>query len=159
MRVVGGAMIYRFGSIDTDDLIEYLSDMGLRMEDLQPVFDRYGEYIVNEHIPRQFQAQGTPRPWAALSPEYARQKALSYPGLPILQRTTRMKRGFSWTAKPRSLRVNNRVTAGQSVKIPRWRFHQDGTGKMPARQMLQMTDKDRNKMSEFTAEYLRELLE
>ncbi len=159
LRVVGGELGYRFGNIHTDDLIEYLQDLGLRMEDLYQVFDRYGEYIVNEHIVQQFQARGTPQRWAALSPEYAKRKALQFPGMPILQRTQRMKHGFRWEAKPRSLRIINRVTAGQRVKIPRWRWHQDGTSKMPARKMLQMTDKDRAKLHEFVDEYLREALE
>lgn len=158
LRVVGGEVGYRFGGIDTDDLIEYLEDLKLRMIDLQPVFERYGEYIVGDHIPNQFAAQGTPRGWAALSPAYARWKAVNFPGMPLLQRTGRMKRGFSFEARPRSLRVINRVTAGQSTNIPRWRFHQEGTSRMPARPMLQFTNKDRDKMHEFVEAYLREAL-
>lgn len=159
MRVVGGEVGYRFGGIDTDDLIEYLEDLKLRMVDLEPVFDRFGEYIVGDHIPNQFVAQGTPSTWAALSPQYARWKEVHFPGKPILERTGRMKRGFRWEARPRSLRIINRVTAGQSVKIPRWRFHQEGTSRMPARPMLQFTSQDRDKMHDFVEEYLRELLE
>lgn len=159
LRAVGGEIGYRFGSFDTDDLIEYMDELKLRMVDLQPVFERFGEYIVGEHIPHQFAVQGTPRAWAALSPAYARWKAINFPGMPLLQRTRRMVRGFSFEAKPRSLRITNRVTAGQSVKIPRWRLHQEGTGKMPARPILQFTNKDRDKMHEFTKEHLREALE
>lgn len=156
VKVAGGELVVRFGSIDKDDLAAYLQDIDLRMQDIRPVLDRYGEYIVNEHIPRQFAAQGTPRRWASLSPAYARQKARRYPGRPILVRTGRMRRGFRWEARPRSLRIINRVRAGQRGRgLPRWFYHQSGTEKMPARPMLQMTDKDRDKLSEFTEDHLR----
>lgn len=159
VRAVGGQVDVRFGDIDTPDIVKYFEELGLRMEDMQPVFDRYGEYIVEEHIPRQFQTQGTPNRWAPLSPKYALWKSIHFPGMPLLQRTQRMKRGFRWEAKPRSLRIINRVTAGQSVRIPRWRFHQDGTSKMPARQMLQISQRDNDKLLELSTEYLEEAQE
>ncbi len=159
IRAVGGQVVVRFGDISTDDIVKYFEDLGLRMSDMQAVFDRYGEYIVDEHIPRQFRARGTPQGWAPLSPAYARWKATHYPGMPLLERTQRMKKGFRWEAKPRSLRIINRVTAGQSVRIPRWRFHQDGTGKMPARKMLQITQRDNDKLLELSQEYLEEAQE
>ena len=156
VKVAGGELVVRYGSIDKDDFAAYLRDIGLRMQDIKPVLDRYGEYIVNEHIPRQFSAQGTPRRWASLSPVYARQKARQYPGRPILVRTGRMKRGFRWEARPRSLRIINRVMAGQKGRgVPRWFYHQSGTRKMPARPMLQFTDADRDKLHEFAEEHLR----
>ena len=63
VKVAGGELVIRYGSIDKDDFATYLENIGLRMQDIKPVLDRYGEYIVNEHIPRQFEAQGTPRRW------------------------------------------------------------------------------------------------
>jgi phage gpG-like protein len=157
VKVAGGELVIRYGSIDKDDFATYLRNIGLRMQDIKPVLDKYGEYIVNEHILRQFVAQGTPRRWAPLSPAYARRKARRYPGRPILVRTTRMKRGFRWEARPRSLRVINRVMAGQKGRgRPRWHYHQEGTSKMPARPMLQFTDADRDRLHEFAEEHLRE---
>jgi len=157
VKVAGGELAIRFGSIDKDDFATYLENIGLRMQDIQPVLDRYGAYIVNEHIPRQFEAQGTPRRWAPLSRAYAQQKARQYPGRPILVRTGRMKGGFRWEARARSLRIINRVMAGQRGRgVPRWFYHQSGTSKMPARQMLQFTDDDREHLHQFAEEHLRE---
>jgi len=155
VKMVAGEIHVRFGQIDTDDLVEYMQDLGLRMEDLQPVFDRYGEYLVDEHILMQFRRQGFPKRWAALSPAYARWKARHYPGKPILEATGRMRRGFRWEARPRSLRVINRVRAGQQRgSQPRWFYHQSGTDVMPARKMLQITDDDHEQLQEFAREHL-----
>jgi hypothetical protein len=156
VKVAGGELVIRYGSIDKDDFAAYLKDIGLRMQDIKPVLDRYGDYIVNEHIPRQFAAQGTPRRWRGLKEPYKSWKARHYPGRPILVRTGRMRRGFRWEARPRSLRIINRVMAGQRGRgRPRWHYHQEGTSKMVARPMLQFTDADRDKLHEFAEEHLR----
>lgn len=157
VKVVGGEMHVRFGDIHTDDLVEYLDDLGLRMQDLQPVFDRYGEYLVREHIPGQFRRQGYPKRWAPLSTKYERWKERHYPGRPILVLTGRMRAGFRWEARPRSLRVINRVRAGQGGRgQPRWFYHQHGTDVMPARPMLQITDEDRDTLQAMSREHLEE---
>ena len=155
INVVGGDVHIRFASLKETDLMEHLADMGLRMEDVRPVMERFGRYLVEEHIPHQFEVRGTPRPWAGLDQEYARRKAIRFPGMPILEATRRMKKGFSHEARPRSLRITNRVKAGQSAgSKPRWIYHQSGTSTMPARQVLQMRQIDYQKLREFASDHL-----
>jgi hypothetical protein len=134
--------------------INDLEALGLRMQDMEPVFDLFGRYIVEQHIPRQFAAHGTPARWAPLSPEYAAWKARHFPGRPILVRSGAMRAGFTWEAHPRSLRIINRVTAGQRSRTPRWVFHQEGTDHMPARPMVQISTADRTRLRQFAAQHL-----
>lgn len=155
-KFVGGTMALSF-SPDVIDIIRFLEDREARLLDLQPALNEFGEYIVNEHIPNQFKTQGTPKRWAPLSAKYKRWKDRHFPGRPILVRTGRMKAGFRWEARKKSLRIINRITAGQrGSRTPRWFWHQFGTGKMPARPMLQITDADRAKLVEIVEEHLRD---
>lgn len=140
VNVLGGTVGLAFD--DEADILRFFEDAEGRLSDLSEPLDEYGRYLVEEHIPRQFKRQGTPKRWASLSKKYREWKEKHYPGRPILVLSGRMKAGFRWKARKRSLQIINRVTAGQKNKTPRWQWHQSGTGKMPARPMLQVTDKD-----------------
>lgn len=154
VRVLGGTVRLSFG--EPADIIRFFDRMGSNLVDLTEPLDKYGEYLVTRHIPTQFERQGFPKRWAQLSEAYRRQKERRYPGRPILVATGRMKEGFRWKARPRSMQIINRVTAGQKVKIPRWFFHQFGTPHMPAREMLQVTDKDLAVLSGLVWDYVLE---
>jgi len=100
----------------------------------------------------QFNTGGRPRgeggrfsggAWARLSPKYAAWKKVHYPGAKILQRTGDLQESLRWNgndlgnggifdAQP------SFVIAGTSV--PYGRYHQDGTGSMPARQFMPQPD-------------------
>lgn len=150
-----GCEIHLRSGINNDDFVEYLSALGLRMHEFQPVMERFGAYLVNEHIPRQFKRQGTPKRWAPLSPAYAERKRRLHGRLPILVLSNRMRRGFRYKVTKRTLRVINRVKAGQKGRgAPRWTYHQNGTSTMPARPMLQITRYDYRRLREFARDYL-----
>lgn len=136
------------------EMLDYLEGVGLRAKDMQTPFDRYGKYLVEEHIPHQFEQQGTPKRWAPLSKKYAEWKRRHYGNLPKLVLTGRMREGFSWEVTARSLKVVNRVKAGQRGGVPRWTYHQLGTSKMPARPMLYLTKKDRDKLRDLAREWI-----
>jgi len=154
VKVLGGTASLSFG--DTADVIRFYEDAERRLNDLSEPLDQYGRYTVEEHIPRQFAARGTPKRWASLSAKYAAWKAKYYPGRPLLVLSGRMKAGFRWKARKRSLQIINRVTAGQKGNnTPRWRWHQDGTPRMPARPMLQVTDKDLAELSRLIFAHVR----
>lgn len=138
-----------------DDIAGYLTALGLRIEQLEPVLERFGKYMIEQHIPGQFKAQGKPKRWARLNDKYAEWKRKHYGSLPKLVLSGRMRAGFSYQVKPRSLRVINRVTAGQGRnKTPRWVWHQNGTENMPARPMAQMTKRDWDVLRQYAMEYL-----
>jgi hypothetical protein len=133
---------------------ERLDHVLASVEDMEPVFELFGHYLVSDHIAKQFKVQGNPR-WAALSPRYAAWKAKHYPDRPILVRTGGMRDGFTWEAKPKSLRIVNRVKAGQARSSkPRWVYHQDGTPTMPARPMLRLGTPDYARLRAFVAQQI-----
>lgn len=152
LKVAGGVIYTR--SAGEEPLGLRLEEIGARLHDMQPVLDEYGRYLVNTHIPAQFAALGTPARWAPLSLRYARWKALHHPGQPLLVRTGAMKAGFHWNSGPRSLRIVNRIRAGQSGGEPRWQYHQWGTAQLPARPVIQLTNKDRRRLQELAEEYI-----
>lgn len=154
VKLLGADVTIRNG-IETDDFVAYLEDLGLRVNDFQPVMERFGEYLVEEHIPRQFKRRGTPKRWAPLSQAYADRKRRQYGNLPLLVLSGRMKAGFKYEATKRTLRVINRVAAGQGRnKTPRWTWHQDGTDTMPARPMLQINPYDYTRLRQFAQSYV-----
>lgn len=153
VKALGGEVMLSFGS--TEEIIRFFERAEGRLSDLRIPFDRYGRYLVEKHIPAQFKAQGTPKRWAALSEKYRRWKERRFPGRPILVLSGRMKAGFRWKAKKRSLQIINRVAAGQKGnKTPRFEWHQGGTPRMPARPMLQITDRDLAVLGREVLEYL-----
>ena len=135
-------------------LEQRIAEIRGNIDNLQPALARWGDYIVNEHIPAQFDAQGTPKRWASLKEPYATRKREIWGNKPILVRTGRMRDGFRHETGRKSMRVVNRVTAGQSNRIPRWIFHQDGTPRMVARPMIQLTDDDRDELSLLVLTYV-----
>lgn len=138
-----------------DDVLDYLEGIGLRAKDMQTPLDRFGRYLVEQHIPRQFAQQGTPKRWAALNKQYAAWKRRRYGNLPKLVLSGAMRKGFKWEVTARTLKVINRVKSGQKGRgVPRWQYHQRGTDNMPARPMLQITEKDRDMLRELAQDWI-----
>ena len=153
-RVVGVDIILSDRGV-ADLMVDRLMELGLRMEDMEPVLYFFGQYLVEQHIPQQFRRRGYPARWAPLSPQYAAWKVRHFPGKPLLVRSGAMKAGFTWEARKRSMRIINRVKAGQkSGSKPRWTYHQEGTRTMPARQMLQVGAKERAKLRALARQHL-----
>jgi phage gpG-like protein len=153
--VLGGAI--QIGVTDDKDIIRFFEDKETKLKNMKQPLEKYGEYLVTDHIVRQFAQQGFPKRWAQLSPEYAKWKRRHYPGRKILELTGKMKGGFRVDAGPKSMRIVNRVTAGQRRnKIPRWEWHQYGTGIMPARPMLQITEDDMAELTDIVFAWLDE---
>jgi phage gpG-like protein len=147
----GGAVQVRFTGVSLDDYAESLRQIARKGQNVQPAFAAWGEYLVNEHIPGQFAALGTPKRWARLSKAYAEWKQRHFPGRPLLVLTGNMKGSFSWKAGPRSLQIKN--TAKRKGKAY-WHYHQFGTSRMPARPVLQVRKEDRERLKEIALSYL-----
>jgi len=81
----------------------------------------------------QFDTQGAfmGDPWAPLSPAYAAWKAIKYPGKPILQAEGDLRQAAS---SPR--RETTPQTLTLTIADPKAGYHQDGTGRMPARPLV-----------------------
>ncbi len=118
------------------------------LRDFKEPLSRFGQFIIDTHIPYQYHAKGAPSPWPELSPQYALWKANHYPGRPLLVLTGAMKRGFFYRATKFGLNIkNNRDYA---------KYHQTGTWKMPARKWLQLKNNDLGygKLREFMRDYV-----
>jgi len=154
VKLLGADVTVRNG-LEVDDFVAHLEALGMRFNDFQPVMERFGEYIVDEHIPRQFKRRRTPKRWAPLSPDYAARKRRLYGNLPLLVLSSRMRGGFKAQATKRTLQIINRVAAGQGRnKTPRWTWHQLGTETMPARPMLQINKADYARLRQIAQAYV-----
>lgn len=78
--------------------------------------------------------------WAPLSPAYARQKAKKYPG-GILTRTYRLRSSLTGRTAYSIIRLEPRLLTLGS-RVPYATFHQLGTGKMPRRSPIDITNRD-----------------
>ena len=117
-----------------DRILTFLRLRQQSITDLSQELTQFGEHMIRVHIPTQLNVQGTPQRFAPLSRKYAARKARIAPGMPILMLSGRMGTGFSYTVAGNQLSITN--------ERPYTQYHQTGTGKMPARQFIQMEDDD-----------------
>lgn len=101
--------------------------------------------IVAGAIERNFDEEGRPMPWPPLTPATLRRKPA---GLKILERSGRLRR---------SIRTRVEGTAlVASTELPYAAAHQFGTGRLPARPFLVLTESDRQEVAAAIAHSLRE---
>ncbi len=117
---------------------------------------RFGEYAKDLSVPFKKMAESFKRleraqfgseggragQWAPLSATYAAWKAANFPGKPLLQLTGILSESLQgdnpWYIEritPKSLELGTRVSYA--------RFHQRGTGKMPMRSVIKLTEADK----------------
>jgi hypothetical protein len=124
-----GVIVFRFDHANADRYYRRVEEL---LSDLRPFWPLVVP-IVTGWWREQFDTEGgfAGRPWAALSPAYAEWKAQKYPGKTILQATGDLRQAASRpsrTSTPRSLTL--------SIDDPKLEYHQDGTGRMPARPLV-----------------------
>lgn len=91
-------------------------------------------------------AHGLSGRWAKLSPGYAKWKARKYPNMPILQATTALYQSMtSPDANDSVFRPEaDQLTIGSRTEYGR--AHQRGTGSMPARPVISLTEADKKRL-------------
>lgn len=124
--------------VDDEQAMKMLNRAAHIMSDLRGFWPLVVPLFI-QWMKRQFDTEGAYASggWAQLTPEYAAWKALHYPGKGILQATGQLRQAAS---KPR------RVVTPRSLTLiiddsgphhgPILRYHQTGTGKMPARPLI-----------------------
>ena len=90
--------------------------------------------------------------WVPLSPAYAAWKAIHYPGQPMLQRTGRLIESFE--GGPGAIRVVRPESLAFGSDIPYGTYHQTGTGRMPRRRIIDLTEEDRTMIMREIQRYL-----
>ncbi len=134
----------------------------LGVETLNRGFNRIEEYISDFRVvfpsvakefysieQAQFQSQGgkgASGKWAALSPAYAKYKAKAFPGLPILQAERGLYESLTSPDAPDSIfrMTSNELTIGTQREGAT--AHQRGSGRMPARPPISMTEADKRRI-------------
>lgn len=124
-----------------------------KFQTFRKLFEKFGDEFY-EAEKRTFASA----PWVPLSAKYAAQKRKKYGGKPILRATDKLYSSF--TRKGAEGNVNririNEAEFGSSVSYAR--FHQFGTGKMPARPPLALTDQDFQKFDSIAEKHLAEMI-
>lgn len=118
------------------------------ISDFRNIWPRVAQEFYTIEV-QQFQSQGAHGAsgrWAALSPAYAKYKAIAFPGQPILRATTGL---FESMTSPDALDSIFRMDA-QEMTIGTQRegatAHQRGSGRMPARPIISLTEADKRRM-------------
>ena len=96
----------------------------------------------------EFEAQNfASNDWTPLSPDYAKQKAKTHPGKPILRRTDALFKQLTVTGGIRVTKYT--IAIGAQGPAARYGiYHQTGTNRMPARPPIDLTDQQFEKMAE-----------
>ena len=146
-KIFGGYVEFRFENPQGEvDWKTYLNDFEKRMKNLMPVFERWGGYML-ESIERTHKAEGRPKKWAALSPKTIKDRIrLGFGASPILDRTGKMRRSYTFEARPRSF------TLGNSTKYHK--YHQYGTPTIPVRLTIQLLAQDKAQFTRARNKYV-----
>ena len=71
---------------DFSEIQELLNRLDDRLSNLTPFWNDFAIGLVSDRVDDVFETEGHGR-WPALNPEYAREKAIDFPGRGILERT------------------------------------------------------------------------
>lgn len=123
-------------AIDLDAAKERYEGMEERLKDLRPVWEyAHRGFVLEEE--EAFSTEGAHfgngEKWAPLSPSYAASKPPVPPPYGILYRTGRMHRSVTNDSDPDNIKIMTASAAMFGTKVEYAKYHQEGTGKMPAR--------------------------
>lgn len=123
-------------SIDGVEAINgVLSRLELNAKDMRPAWDD----IANDFqalMQRQFQSEGSAlgNRWASLSPAYKREKERNFPGRKILERSGMLEKTLTNQPFGIDVREPSSMILGTAEQTGRW--HQDGAGRLPKREII-----------------------
>jgi hypothetical protein len=110
------------------------------------------QQVIRPHIGQAFADSGPG--WKALSPAYAKWKAIHYAGMPILVRTGKMRTALTGGVGSAFTVTENSLTIDPSQAVPYWKWHETGAGKLPKRSMLQFSDQAQVEMGDTLLKWL-----
>ncbi len=120
-------------------------------DDVKDLSDAFREIAKDFHEVverKQFESEGSygSGGWAALSPDYAEQKARDFPGRPLLVRTGLMKESLLGE-NPWSIEDIQPLQMKVGTKLEYAIYHQKKTSKMPARPVIDLTEEDKRRFT------------
>lgn len=105
------------------------------VDDLRSLWPAVSREILQIEV-EQFESQGSAGAsgkWAALSPAYAKYKAVKFPNQPLLRATGSIFEALTNPDAPGAVFRPERTDLTIGTSIPYAIYHQRGTGRMPAR--------------------------
>ncbi|NEZ64617.1 hypothetical protein D0962_17790 [Leptolyngbyaceae cyanobacterium CCMR0082] len=135
--------------ISDNEVNRRLTQLTLRANNLKPVFDQFGRYLLGR-IRGYFRSETGPdgSPWAPLSPKYKARKIREGRDRGIGRYTLSMFNGLAYNVNGRRLVVGSKQPYAPAFQFGVPRRNQ------PARSFLGVTDADRDRLSELIADYL-----
>jgi len=116
-----------------------------QITDIEEVADDINEAFIADQK-RSFRSEGAssgPK-WAPLSPLYKRWKSKNYPGMPILQRTGRLRASLTLPGHPEhGFAVLSKTTMQVGTEVPYAIHHQAGSTSLPRRPIIRFTSRFR----------------
>lgn len=119
-----------------------LGRYGDALKDMSPAFKDIAESLKKAEV-QQFASQGgAGGGWAPLSDGYALWKQINYPGKPILELTGALKASVTGSG-PHYVEQITKDSLKVGTSLFYALFHQRGTGRMPARPVIQLTEENK----------------
>jgi len=114
------------------------------VKDMRPVWpDIRDDFTDGQEEQFSSQGQSGSGGWVSLSSDYGAWKALNFPGMPILQRTGRLKSSLTERSHADFRYEAGRMGLTMGTKVPYAGYHQTGTRKMPRRPPIELTEAQR----------------
>lgn len=124
-------------------LVRSLSRFGDDLKDMRPAFNEIIK-LFQRIEKKQFDSEGSHGSggWPDLNATYALWKSKNFPGKPILQRTQRLV--FSLVKDTQdTVKVMKPMEFRMGTKVPYAIYHQEGTGRMPKRKVIDLSEEDK----------------
>lgn len=131
---------------DAKNFQSFAKNLKSSVSNLEPAFDEFGRYLQTETVD-QFTREIDPdgKRWSPLSPRTLERKQTPY----ILRETFEMFNSFFYTATKKSFVYG--------LADPKYRFHHEGTSRMPARVVIGITSARKDKFNEIVILYLKRI--
>ena len=137
-----------------EETVNALRRIQSRLRDLRPAWRSMLKYL-RRATEATFASQGSRigSAWAPLSAEYARWKAVEYPGQPILRASDAMFESLVKRTGDSVIEVE-RQAMSYGTRDRKAKFHHAGTRRMPRRRFLGVTEEDRREIKKLVRAHL-----
>lgn len=124
--------------VDAKNFKSFMKELKSATSNLAPAFRNFGEYLEKE-TDAQFVSETDPdgKAWEPLKPSTLSRKKTSTK----LRETLKMYNSIYYVAEDKGFEYG--------IKDPKYRFHHEGTGRMPARVVIGITNERRGVLNKF----------
>lgn len=130
--------------VNPDEVKTFFVRIKNELKDFTPIWDDVVEEFWNIQTDH-FGSEGHGK-WRPLSPRYAAWKAIHYPGQPLLVLTGKLEAAATGITGHQIRKSSDRVQIGWRG-LNYWKFHQEGTRKMPQRKVIDIRTQDVNRLA------------